>query len=123
MKLTIDRERWLRGEGSTNSKLLRLSDGKMCCLGFYCIALGLSQEQIREVNSPIGVADKLLAKGIWMVAPVSSEELSGGVRRDVDIGAGNLMEINDSVIEMPDKREKLIAEEFVKHGVNVEFVN
>ena len=122
MKLTIDRERWLRGEGSTNSKLLRLSDGKMCCLGFYCIALGLSQEQIREVNSPIGVADKLPTKGIWMVAPASSGELSGGVS-DVDIGAGNLIEINDSVREMPDKREKLIAEEFVKYGVDVEFVN
>jgi hypothetical protein len=35
MKLTVDRKTWLRGEGDRVSRLLRPSDGQMCCLGFW----------------------------------------------------------------------------------------
>ena len=39
--LKIDRRTWLRGEGASQSFLLREADGKMCCLGFACLAAGL----------------------------------------------------------------------------------
>jgi len=55
MKFEIDRKRWLRGEGSVNSRLLRPSDQKMCCLGFKAKALGLSDDTISNIPSPISI--------------------------------------------------------------------
>lgn len=36
MKFRVKRSKWLRGEGSGASYLLRACDGKMCCVGFAC---------------------------------------------------------------------------------------
>lgn len=41
MKVTVDRQTWLHGEGSENSYLRRASDNKQCCLGFYSEACGI----------------------------------------------------------------------------------
>jgi hypothetical protein len=46
LEVVIDRERWLRGEGSTQSFLLRPEDGRMCCIGFACLAADLKPEDI-----------------------------------------------------------------------------
>lgn len=51
--VTVERRRWLRGEGSTPSRLLRSTDGKMCCLGFACLALGKTEDEIRDRKSPL----------------------------------------------------------------------
>lgn len=48
IEVTIDRKKWLHGEGTTKSKLLRKSDGKMCCIGFTCLAVGLKPQNIME---------------------------------------------------------------------------
>ena len=34
LNVIVNRETWLRGEGSDKSFLLRPADGKMCCMGF-----------------------------------------------------------------------------------------
>ena len=39
---TINRKKWLRGEGDDDSRLLRSTDNKMCCLGFLGKACGIS---------------------------------------------------------------------------------
>lgn len=52
MKLVIDRSRWLRGEGSSRSRLLRSSDGKMCCVGFFALACGLTPADILDRSTP-----------------------------------------------------------------------
>lgn len=44
--VVIDRSRWLRGEGSNQSYLLRKDDQKMCCVGFLCQALGYEPGEI-----------------------------------------------------------------------------
>ena len=51
-KLVIDRQRWLRGEGVDESYLLRKHDCKMCCLGFYCLLLDLTPEEIVGKTTP-----------------------------------------------------------------------
>lgn len=48
LEVVIDRTKWLRGEGGFRSSLLRESDSKMCCIGFACLAAGMSEEMIVE---------------------------------------------------------------------------
>ena len=55
--VSIDRKRWLRGEGGRVSSLLRPSDGKMCCMGFYCLVMGLSPEDICDIHSLGAIKD------------------------------------------------------------------
>lgn len=52
MRVVIDRKRWLRGEGTSNSFLLRASDGKMCCLGHVCKAYGKTDDELLQVCEP-----------------------------------------------------------------------
>lgn len=52
LKFTVWRERWLRGERSAQSFLLRSSDGRMCCLGFACLAAGYKESDIRDISAP-----------------------------------------------------------------------
>jgi hypothetical protein len=109
MELVIDRSKWLRGEGD-KSALLRASDGKMCCLGFYCLAVGLTENQIRNKGFPQYLYDNPLEKteGKWLV--------DGGM--DVIF----LTDYNDSGA-LPEKvREEKLTEIFATHGVTVKFV-
>lgn len=103
MNLVIDRKRWLRGEGSQNSKLLRPIDGKMCCLGFYGLACGLSAEHLRNVGLPADTASCRLWPP-WL--------------RDSDFECDDLTYLNDN-----DPDEAKIAAIFARHGVTVRFVD
>lgn len=51
--VTIYRDRWYRGQGSGASKLLRY-DGRMCCVGFMCLAGGATEEDILEKLTVVG---------------------------------------------------------------------
>lgn len=55
-ELVIKREFWLRGEGTSNSYLLRSFDKKMCCLGFLARSCGYGVTEINEMCTPSGVA-------------------------------------------------------------------
>lgn len=79
--LVIDRSKWHRGESPKGSALL-LEDGSMCCLGFYCKALGKTDAELLNVTAP----DRVGVRG-WL-----GEKYAGG-ERDVD---HVLMSINDS---------------------------
>jgi len=50
MKLTIDRSKWWRGNGSRDSALSNKAK-KMCCLGFLSLACGYSEEDIRGLKT------------------------------------------------------------------------
>lgn len=56
--LVIKGSEWLRGEGGAPSRLLRLRDGKKCCLGILALACGFVEEEIREVIDPFDVASR-----------------------------------------------------------------
>lgn len=52
MKVTIDRSRWYRGQGSEDSRLVTGEERKCCCLGFYCLALGFTEAELIDVSLP-----------------------------------------------------------------------
>jgi hypothetical protein len=110
MKLVIDRNKWLRGEGHGESYLLRKSDGKMCCLGFYGIACGIPQSMLVDVTTPSSVHDSFNSwgDGQWLLSRWRHCE--------------SLMDTNDLEIIDDNKREKYIAAIFAEHDVQVEFV-
>jgi len=108
-KLTIDRAIWLRGEGFYISALLRGSDAKMCCVGIYLEACGVSRDVLVDVHVAEDVKD-LPEEARWLRK-----------YRDKD-GAG-LYETNDSTDYQDEHvREDRIAAAFARNGVEVEYV-
>jgi hypothetical protein len=117
MKLVIDRSKWLRGEGSDDSYLLRNEDGKLCCLGFYAQACGLETEAITNVATPAQVPKYA---NIWGDGACWLFDES-----NVSSTCNDLMMINDEKLPFFDsekEREEQVAAIFAKHGVQVEFV-
>ena len=129
-KFVISRETWLRGESDSESALLRESDCKMCCLGFYLKDKGLTDDEIRGVACPSDVrVDKTLPE--WLLKKNPS-----GKTVDSDLCA-SLMEINDFQFDddSPEYistegiftddvgREEVLKKLFAKAGVEVEFVD
>lgn len=117
-ELTIDRSRWLRGEGDSRSVLHRPSDGKMCCLGFYLEACGIPRERLTGRSTP----------GSILTKDQAPEEAKWLFQKDDDRGSYHsgacidLMRTNDAT-RSERQREEIIAEEFAFHGVNVTFVD
>jgi hypothetical protein len=125
MKLVIDRKLWLRGEGSDCSSLLRDKDRKMCCLGFLCLANGLSEQDIIDIQTPGNLSER------------RREPLPGTLRWLIDENGDSkdcaeLMRFNDakmawdyhsSTVNLEDCREFEIARVFRNHDIEVEFVN
>lgn len=108
MKLVIDRSRWLRNVTQTDelSYLIRPSDNKMCCLGFYGCALGLNPNMMRGYVSP--ASQPLLVWPDWLVEPFNENSED----------ATQLMKINDTLAD-----EQQIIEIFARHGVEVTFTD
>lgn len=140
MKLTIDRSRWSRGEGAGDGaciRLLRQSDNKMCCLGFFALACGLTEKQILEMGEPQEpLNDHRLpppAPYAFLVEadPQEDREPIAWDENDEPVfpyewspttTANELMATNDD--PMPeDVREQRIASHFARQGVEVEFVD
>ena len=116
MKFTIDRKRWLRGEGSDKSFLLRPSDGKMCCLGFYALACGVSEWTITGASLPR-----------WAhTYPEHAQWLFGSRRSALcESPCETLAAINDDMFSITTEaiREEKIVAVFAQYGVEVEFVD
>lgn len=124
--VVIEREKWLHGEGSLESCLLRSSDGKMCCLGFASLACGLDQEQIRGRQSVGGL------RRCDVAVPETLSWLNGEVGATNSPDAYKLMSVNDCILggEMAEvygirseaAREAYIAKKMGEHGIEVQFV-
>lgn len=117
MKFTIDRTKWIRGEGYNESYLLRLSDSKMCCLGFFSLACGLTPEEIYGKRGISLVMKEFREKYPEWVFPVRNNQFV------VSIDAGALEATNDSKYTSEGEREEFIRAAFSKHGIEVEFIN
>jgi len=120
MKLVIDRQKWLRGEGTEKSYLLRSEDGKMCCIGFYSLACGMNKNDIIEITA----IDEAREKG--RIVPEQMEWLAKRTSPTSVISttdANYLMAINDDPDYTDSYREQRITKEFATHGVEVEFIN
>ena len=115
MKLVINREKWYRGAGSYESKLLRPSDGKMCCLGFYCMELGYKKEQISGAGTPASSFLDPIKRPDWLVNNDGKGPLVSG-------SCAQLITTNDDEYISEKEREAAITAEFGENGVEVEFV-
>ena len=51
LDVTVERSKWGRGSGSEGSYLLHPINGMMCCVGFACLAAGLSLEEITGTDT------------------------------------------------------------------------
>ena len=126
MKLIIDREKWYRGAGPYESKLLRPSDGKMCCFGFYLLALGYKKNEILGVGSPCSASIDPSKRPAWLVADSAqpSKFDPPGSLQDAWSSKDThfLIRTNDYSDISEEKRESRIAEVFGENGVEVEFV-
>lgn len=112
-KLTIKRSEWLRGEGGTESYLLRKADNKKCCLGFLALSCGFNEAQILDISSPEDTENKLL----WPKS-ILREELD----KDSDI-TFTLVKLNDNENLLESERELRLKEEFANIDIDVEFVD
>lgn len=128
MKLVIDRSKWLRGEGSEASGLLRSSDGKMCCLGQLALSIGATPEQITHVDEPEHCPTLPWPKG--MLLPVDlfdedeyEENVGPEERFTTSQITYHLMITNDAEGLSDAERENQLREEFAKLDIEVEFVN
>jgi len=115
MKFTVERNKWLRGQGAAQSDLLN-SAGKMCCLGFYSLACGLRYENILHVTSPASIDDSLLTGELSKLVELSSD---GYVNTPDCL---RLMIINDDVELTDNQREARLKILFTKLNIEVEFL-
>ena len=113
-RLVINRKTWLHGEGHCNSDMLRSSDGKMCCLGFYCVSLGIPKRTIKDKSSPGELDSRFYDKLNRLLRPTTGFE---------NLICERLISINDSVEKSDKLREKQLVNTFKKINVDVKFVN
>jgi hypothetical protein len=115
---TIKRSAWLRGDPE-NSRLLRASDGKKCCLGFYCLAVGVPKKAVRATTSPA-------RPNVHPILPLDAKWLVNRHNRPLWPKASpdcyDLMRVNDDPYINDAEREKEIRRLFAKHDVRVKFV-
>ena len=121
LKVVVERSKWLRGEGWEKSKLLRSTDGKMCCLGFACLAMGATEEQINNMNSPTMVCNMGGGLELPMLTMVDTDHL--GRRLIHKDPVSEAMMINDERILSESAREARLTQLLAKVGIDLEFVD
>ncbi len=88
-RFVVDRSRWGRGGGEGNGTLLNSVTGKMCCLGFACLAAGHSAEEIDDMRMPSDIEPPLLPRygtsAIALVAQINDFEGFDDVDREARI--------------------------------------
>ena len=117
-KLIIDRKKWYRGRGTAESRL-RLKNGTMCCLGFYALSCGKTEDEILDKSY-------LLTEEYDMYSLPTTEEaewLNSELEYPYCSTSRLLGFTNDDVDLKEEDREQQISEIFAKNGVEVEFVN
>lgn len=127
VRVYIDRNRWLRGEGDDRSRLLRSIDRKMCCLGFTCLVLGKTEDDITDLPSPssttrIALDDSILGyadppgRGTVLVVDDTPRTFSATCIATV----ADMMEINDNRHVDADTREGKLID--LAASIGLEFV-
>lgn len=120
MKFTVDRETWLRGEGPSDSYLLRGTDRNMCCLGFLAKACAYSDADIIGSSAPSTVA---VLKGVNNF-PKSLVELTGSNGLVNSMLCLKIMKANDRLSDDEDEsREEKLTRLFKEADIEVEFIN
>jgi hypothetical protein len=111
MKLVIDRKTWLRGEGALASFLVRASDNKRCCVGFYAKALGIEDKDLTGLKTLKTYFDMINEWNTPTPSWYGSQDMS------------DLYTANDCEELSEKQKENKIISIFAIHGVEVEFIN
>lgn len=109
MKLVITRSKWFRGEGGHRSKLIRGSDGKMCCLGFLGLACGVPKTYLLNKTSPTSIS--LIFRDKWPTKILEDNKDS--------LITHELIIVNDRLLD--DGREEQLAAKFAEADIEVVF--
>ncbi len=118
MKFTVKRSEWLNGEGGINSKLLREKDGKKCCLGFCCLQLGCTEDEIKNMHNPWEVVSRYGSEGKFKkICELFCDE----ERRDYLDWTAKLMLHNDMISTTQDTRELQLIMLFAEKGHELVF--
>ena len=112
LNLVIDKKFWIRGDGYEYSKLLRTSDGKMCCLGFLALECGLDEGRIENMETPTDVGKNGSEFWDWLMEDngLDSVECTRVVR------------INDNSHVSDSERMRELYDIFSEHEIDVTFV-
>lgn len=104
---TINRRLWYRGKGGEHSKLLRESDGMMCCLGFLARRCGVTKKAMAGLCEPEQLEN------------VDRGRLPGPTEDDWN----DFVRTNDSVAITEEQREEKLTALFRDElGIEVRFV-
>jgi hypothetical protein len=103
VEFNVVRSKWVNGTTDSNrgGSALRNSAGFQCCLGFYARACGYKTNEILGK----GFLAVLQGKRVERMVPLSYV----------------IVRLND--LRLPHAKEKLLAEEFAKSGVKVNFID
>ena len=115
LKVTVDRRTWYRGK-TEGSALLR-PDGQKCCMGFACLAAGLSKIDISDVLTVDTIGRSYECQGAGLDFPTSLQpfldsSLSTHVYQDNDDD-----ELSD------DERESNLTKDGAQLGIAFTFKN
>ncbi len=117
-KFTIKRSEWTRGNKNGPSRLLN-EDGFKCCLGFYALASGLRNQDIKLLYSPTEI---ILDKNKRWDSFLLKESLLDDKLLNSD-ACETLMFINDNPVSSDKVKEKDIIKMFKQHNVQVRFID
>lgn len=112
---TIQRSKWLRGEGNTKSSLLRTEDGKQCCLGQVMSQCGVPDNELREVGEPSDISDQDIE-----IEALCEWDLG---TRHQHPSIGRMIEINDDEETEEFERESRLCELAQQAGFSLQFVD
>jgi hypothetical protein len=121
-EFVIDRSKWLCGEGAEDSALLRDSDGKMCCIGQYCLLKGLKEHQIDNVQTAETLVNSKKAK-VDEVPRWLLEASDRTPQWKPSKLATKMMRVNDDEHIMDSEREAKLIKLFAIADIHVTFVN
>ena len=107
---TVKRSEWFRGQGSSESRLLREDDNKRCCIGFVGAQLGIPDENLLDISDVFSIDSDTWPD--WMRQYRSSND-------PINIAYG----INDQELLPDTDRERRLADLFAEHGDTLLFVD
>ena len=114
-KFTIKRSEWLRGKNPGGSYLLKPSDSKKCCLGFYILACGGKKCDIKALRGPYSYSVRQKTNVPDLTTKTGDFHSYGPT--------SELMGFNDTEHISDKEREKEITRLFKTMDVDVEFID
>lgn len=104
LKVIIDRAKWIRGEDE-NSRL-RMEDGRMCAMGFACVAVGVPERYLVDTVDLLSI-ESVLPEPLATIAKDS-------------YAMSMIFNVNDNH-EYEEDRERLLIEQGGMVGLDFEF--